>query len=182
MTLQDASNIAAIIMAPLTIAAIVFAALQIGHARDSLKAHLINNLESEFKDYYKTYHKLLPGRAWSNDKEGPSTDEERVEIEAYLEFFEKIKLLIDGGSIDIRTIDKMFAFRFFLMVNNSHAHKVIYEDAPYFLPLFALHKEWYEYRTQRNREVLLEVTSLEKVDPETYAKCITDYHKEGKVA
>ena len=178
MTLQDASNIAAIIMAPLTIAAIVYAALQIRHAKDSLKAQLINSLESEFKDYYKTYHKLLPGRAWSNDKEGPSTDEELNEIEAYLEFFEKIKLLIDGGSIDISTIDKMFAFRFFLMINNSHAqNKVIYRDAPYFLSLFALHKEWYEYRTQKDRESLLEVTSLEKVDPETYEKCITDYHK-----
>ena len=178
MTLQDASNIADIIMTVLTIAAIVYAALQIRHAKDSLKAQLINSLEGEFKDYYKTYHKLLPGRAWSNDKEGPSTDEELNEIEAYLEFFEKIKLLIDGGSIDISTIDKMFAFRFFLIINNSHAqNKVIYRDAPYFLSLFALHKEWNEYRTQKDRESLLEVTSLEKIDPEAYAKCITDYYK-----
>ncbi len=178
MTLQGAANIAAIIMAPITIVAIVYAALQIRHAKDSLKAQLINSLESEFKDYYKTYHKLLPGRTWSNDKEGPSTDEELNEIEAYLEFFEKIKLLIDVGAINIGTIDNMFAFRFFLIINNSHAQKkVIYRDAPYFLSLFALHKEWNKYRTQKDRESLLEVTSLEKVDPETYAKCVIDYYK-----
>ncbi len=178
MTLQDASNISDIIIALFTIVVVWYAALQIRHTKNSLKAQLINNLESEFKDLYGTYHKLLPGRIWSNDHKGPETDEELNLIELYLEFFEKIKLLIDEKAIDIGTIDKMFAFRFFLIINNIHAqNKVIYRDAPYFLALFALHEEWSKYRKLKDREILLEETGLKKAKPQVYANCVESFYK-----
>ena len=83
LTLNAISAIASVLTALLTAGIVWYAARQIYSARTSLKAALINSLESEFKELYPTYQNLLPGRSWSNDGHpGPQSDNDLCMITA----------------------------------------------------------------------------------------------------
>ena len=64
-----------------------------------------------------------------------------------LGFFERIKMLLDQKVIDMATVDRLFGFRFFYLVNNPHVQRMaLYPDGHSFTATFALHRQWLKYR------------------------------------
>jgi len=147
MTLGDIADIAAVagsIVASLTL---VFIALQMKDRRRFTQAELINTLEAEFRSLYHVYEKLLPDCEWSSTKSGPASSQNLCDIEAYVQFFERMEFVLELGALDLRNLDRLYGQRFFLVMHNLHVQeKLLYRDEDYFLALIQLYRRWYAYR------------------------------------
>jgi hypothetical protein len=147
----------------LTATGLIALALQIRDTRRLAQAQFVSNLENDLTAHYKTYSKILPGEPWSNDGAGPATKSELAEIIPYLSFFAKLKFLLDLGAVDLRIINRMFSFRFFLVVHNEHVQREIIFSTiyyPYWAEVIALHAQWLEYRKERGLPIPFEATNL----------------------
>lgn len=176
------SGIAGVIV---TAGGLYFVARQIRVARESVKAQFINELSMEAANMYDTYTKLLPGEAWSSAGAGPQSLTERAQLIAFLGFFAKIKFLIEIEAIDLKTVDRMFAFRFFLIAHNRHVQEQIlyadlYED--YWAGIFGLHYEWTKFRTEQNLTIPWSESNLESFDQVRYLSLIEKMESKGLVA
>lgn len=145
---------------------------QVDIARVAAKGQFISNLEQEIVSQYNTYANLLPSGTWSLKESGtwastgvgPQTSVEVSQIIAYLGFFAKIKFLIDTKAIDFPTIDRMFAFRFFLVVHNRHVQeRILYSNqyGDYWSAIFVLHQEWTEHRQKQGCDIPWAENSLD---------------------
>jgi len=134
--------------------AFVCLAVELGDGRRFMKAQLINELEREYRDHYSTYTMLLPGQPWSPEGPGPGGYDDLQLLEAYLEFFEKLSLIIETRALDLRSADRLYAFRFLLAMNNPHVEKLIHRDEPYWPALLSLHTTWTAYRVARGLPIL----------------------------
>jgi|ERR1044071_5214617 hypothetical protein len=122
---------------------------QIRDNQKTIRAQFISNLENEFAVLSDTYVKLLPGAVWSSEGVGPKDSSEVEKMITYLSFFLKLEHFIKLKALDLETADQLFAFRFFLIANNTHAQRhILY--APlykgYWTNIFDLHRKWSEYR------------------------------------
>jgi hypothetical protein len=98
---------------------------------------------------------------------GPQSLEERVKLIAYLGFFAKIKYLIEIKAIDLKTVDRMFAFRFFLTAHNCQVRELIlYSDLyqGFWVGIFGLHYEWTKFRTEQNEKIPWSENNFESYD------------------
>jgi hypothetical protein len=124
-------------------------ATQLRDGRRFIKASLINELEREYRGLYSTYSRLLPDGPWSPSGPGPATPDDFAALEAYLEFFEKIAIILDTSALDLVTVDRLYGYRFFLALNNPHAAALIRRDAGYWVALEDLYQRWAGYREAR---------------------------------
>lgn len=164
-----------------TAGGLIFVAFQIRDARKAVQSQFINELSVEAASMYDTYTKLLPGESWSSSGSGPQTRDELAKIIAYLGFFAKIKILLEKRAIDIKTVDRMFAFRFFLVVHNRHAQeKILYADLyreEYWAGIFALHYIWVDFKKSQNSKIPWSENSLESFDNTRYLELIKTLEK-----
>ena len=104
----------------------IFVVWQIRSTNKVASADFILRLEGEFIDhYFGTYQKFLSGGLWDSSKKGPNNSKDISELENYSYFFANLQVLRTERLISIETIDKMFAYRFFISTNNSHTHQRI---------------------------------------------------------
>ncbi len=157
VTPLDSQEIATIVAAFGTVssaAGVCYVAAQLTDGRRFMKAQLINELEDEYVRHYAIYNRLLPGGDWSPQGCGPTTADEMGRLEAYLEFFEKISIIIDTGALDLRTVDRLYAFRFLIALHNPHAQRLIHRDEPYWGSLIELYRKWVDYRLERGLSIV----------------------------
>ncbi len=79
----------------------------------------------------------------------------------YMQWVESIGAIIEKGTIDLKSIDQVLGYRFFIIVNNKEVQKK--ELIPYrehYIGTFKLYKKWYEYKKAHNLPIPLEKTSL----------------------
>lgn len=146
--------IGGLLSAAVTAVGLFLVVLQIRGARRIAAADFLFRLQNEFSDHLEaTYQKVLSGGPWAIDKTGPSNPAEVAEMENYLDFFETLQVLRVQGQLPLETIDRMFAFRFFVMVNNPHAHRVIELNKPYWDLLYRLYTDWVEFRKKRKKVI-----------------------------
>ncbi len=124
-------------------------AIQLRDGRRFTKASLVNELEREYAGLYCTYTHLLPGGPWSAEGPGPDTLDDCSLLEAYLEFFEKIAIILETGALDLTTIDRLYGHRFFLALHNPHTHALMNRDHGYWVLLEDLYHKWSDYRDTR---------------------------------
>jgi hypothetical protein len=176
-TLIVISTIVGILSSIATSIGIWFIARQIADARRFTKTQFIYSLEQDFQKFGKTYTHLLPSGNWSSDGVGPQTEEDRYELSEYLGFFGRIKLLIDNKVIDLKTIDRLYAYRFFLIVNNTHIQRdILYKKGDYFLAVFSLHSQWYYYRKLSQQKIVNDVYNLFLYDQQQYQIYVNMYN------
>jgi hypothetical protein len=176
--------IAAVVGALVTAGGLYFVARQIKVGRESIRAQFINELSKEAASMYDTYTKLLPGEAWSSAEAGPQSLEERAKLIAYLGFFAKIKYLIEIKAIDLKTVDRMFAFRFFLIAHNRHVQEQILYSTLYegfWAGIFGLHYEWTKFRIAQNEKIPWSENSLESYDQDRYLLAIQNQGRKGLI-
>src|SRR5436305_5160619 len=117
--------IAAILSAIVAAVGIWLILRQIAENRRQMRGQLISDLEDQFHKHSKTYQRFAPGSNSVLSEANPLGGDEISDVCNYLSFFEKIYLLIDEGMIDLGRVDKLFAYRFFRVVNDPYAQREI---------------------------------------------------------
>ena len=82
-------------------------------------------------------------------------------IVRYMQWVESIGAIIEEGTIDLKSIDQVLGYRFFIIVNNKEIQQK--ELIPYrfhYIGTFKLYKKWYEYKKANNLPIPLEQNSL----------------------
>lgn len=139
---------------------------QMKRDKDLTEAEFIINLNNSFTsnpDIKHIYTKLESNKHTNVD---PFTDEDMIKVVDYLTFFETISNLIQRNVLDFDMINDLFAYRFFAVVHNEHIQKrEIIKDAAFYENLYALHRDWMQYRRKKKLYIPYEKTSLDTMDP-----------------
>lgn len=165
-----------VITAVTAIFGVVSILVQSQENHDLRESQFIVNLN---KDYINNdeYQKLLD--FLENVKTGESFSEEKFDLVSnYFDFFEPIYLLIRKKVIDIETIDDLFAYRFFSVVNNIEVQRqVISPYISFYKNIIALHYLWKQYRTKHHKNIPFSETDLQFIDE--YGDLCGHYVKEN---
>lgn len=93
----------------------------------------------------------------NNEKGHYLEDKDRPFIADYLIFFETLYIFYAKGIFKMSEIDDMFAYRFFIAVNNEEMRRIeLDENGDFFRPLYDLYVPWAAFRRSKNREILHE--------------------------
>jgi hypothetical protein len=140
-----------LLAAAVTALGLLFVVLQIRAAGRVARADFVLRLEEGFTEpLLATYHKLLPGGPWSPDRAGPSSPAEISELENYLAYFATLQVLRTQGLLTLETIDRIFAYRFFIAVNNPHTSQMLKKNRDYWQLLYTLYRDWVKLRNNQN--------------------------------
>ncbi len=91
------------------------------------------------------------------------TEENRQDFINYLVYLEGLSTTIDRGILKIKNMDNLFAYRFFLAMNNKELQEdQICKYPDYFRGSIKLYNTWSDYRIEKKRSILMEDTSLDK--------------------
>lgn len=92
-------------------------------------------------------------------------DKDYDAIVSYLQWCETLAVLVQNNVLNLKVIDNLFSYRFFLITNNSYIQKLeLVPEAEFYKGVYTLHKLWTKYKKKNNRTILQEETSLEKVE------------------
>ena len=134
---------------------------QMKRARDIAEGEFITTLNESFLangDVKGLYRKFIEGAALSAD--------DQTAIVEYLTFFETIYLLLERDVIDIKLIDDLFRYRFFIAVTNTFVQDLeLLPDARYYTNVYALDDLWTRYRIKQG-DYEEPPTSLRQRNPE----------------
>jgi hypothetical protein len=110
------------------------------------------------------YHKLEKCSE-NNYEKDPFRKNDIGYIIDYLGFFETMFLLMKRKIIDIKLIDELFSYRFFIAVHNPYVQKkCLVKYSEFYKNTYRLHKFWVDYRTKNNNPVPFPEYRLDKVD------------------
>ncbi len=140
--------IASTISALSSLVAISFVAVQLRANNRIAQAQLLNELERDIARDTDTY--------WAISSRGKESQEALTETETAallrcLSFFERVNVILETGVLKIDIIDRIFAGRFFVLLNNLHVQKIMGqpEMQPYMRSLQDLHHKWSNYRQEQ---------------------------------
>jgi hypothetical protein len=135
-----------------------FLTWQVHVASKIARADFIIRLESEYMNHHLvTYQKIIVKRQQSLNPQcieintGDKT--EISEIEHYLSFFANIQILLSEKLIDMKTVDKMFAYRFFTIANDPSVRQIVEPDKEYWELLYELYDEWAKWRNDQGKAI-----------------------------
>ena len=67
--------------------------------------------------------------------------------------------------MNLKIVDNLFSYQFFLIVNNEYIQKTeLIPFAEYYKGIYALHKIWNDYKKETGQPIWNEEFGLEKVD------------------
>ena len=147
-TLSAAGTVASAVVAAIALLLVYF---QLRATRRIAEADLILRLEAEWVDHFSgIYKRFLPGGEWNDDRPGPQTQEERVALENYLDFFATLSSLVDKELLSLSLIDEMFAYRYFIATRNKHTQELVGSNKVFWSSLIRLDSQWQLYRNGKN--------------------------------
>lgn len=118
----------------------------------------LNSLFITNDDYKKVYNVLSN---YSFEEEPDCMDITNGDISNYLTLFETFYILLKRKVIDMKLLDDLFAYRFFLAVHNPYIQRKKLAVSPKnFKNIFRLERIWLKYRSEH--------TPNENYFPETY--------------
>lgn len=93
------------------------------------------------------------------------TKEDYNDIVHYLEWCEALASLVLENVISIKSIDALFSYRFFLIINNKEIQeKEIVPFKEFYRGIYQVHNKWEDYKKKHNLLILNEQTSLSKTE------------------
>ena len=126
------------------------------------EASFIFNFSASFYDQYNCADLVPILDDYADNKiKNINYEENSGIIIRYMQWVESIGAIIEEGTIDLKSIDQVLGYRFFIIVNNKEIQKN--ELIPYrlhYIGTFKLYKKWYEYKKANNLPIPLEKTSL----------------------
>lgn len=108
-------------------------------------------------------HKL--GRASDvDDTEYVVSEEERPILIKYLNYIKTIAALVKEKTVTIETLDKVFAYEFFIIVNNPSVQEMEFRKfSIYYEDIFFLYYQWTKYLKSHGMEILHNEHSLSEL-------------------
>lgn len=83
----------------------------------------------------------------------------------YLFWCEELSTLWQKNIVDIKTIDNLFSYTFFLITNNKYIQEIeLCPQSEFYKGTYYLHKIWTKYKKDTNQPIINEEESLEKVE------------------
>ena len=147
---------------------------QMKRERDINEAEFILNYNTSFienSEYVELEHKLeryrkaVEAGMSSTEYDDIITEDNQQTLINYLVYHEALAVFVKKRVLSLDSIDDLFAYRFFLVMNNPEVQrKELCPEAQYYHGCYWLHKKWTEYRKKKGLYILLEETSLEKID------------------
>lgn len=144
MYIQD--SIASSITAVTAIIGAIAIWYQLKKDHDISKADFIISLNNTFhgnKNIEKTYNSLKEFR--DNQKKDFSPEEGRL-MGDYIMYFEIMNYLVDEKIVTIDMVNKLFANKFFIFVNNPFVQKYQLKYTAINAPIFELYEKWHNHR------------------------------------
>jgi hypothetical protein len=117
---QDAATVVGLIMTGI---GLIYAGIQLRAAKKIARGEFLLRLDEMFQQHLEVHTRLRPGGVWAVQGKGPSSLEDWVAVEKYMGLFERIKVLIDDGIVDLATIDRLYGYRVFNIVANEVIRK-----------------------------------------------------------
>ena len=168
--------ISQVVASVVAIVGIIYIARQVADTRRFTRGQLLNELEKESGDYRDVYLKVTG--EWAAEQGSAPTEHELQDVFDALGWYVRIKLLLDSQVIDLPTVDAIFAYRFFLLVNNRTVQQyALYPDGDSFAVVFALHKQWSDYRRSRGEPIAHEATDLRAFNLQQYDGFVATYER-----
>ena len=137
--------------------------------RDLSEAQFVVNLNQDFinSSTISRIYQLLEASKVDKQKQNPFTDKDIIDMANYLSFFEPFYGLIQRHIVQLKTIDPILAYRFFLATNNKFFQEMLLcksgkEVA--WRDIYLLHQIWKKYRKERELDVWQEEYDLFKRD------------------
>ena len=135
---------------------VILVIIELRSNRDLSQGSFITNLSDSFNNndaVQRIYKKLETNEIISDD--------DTVDIVAYLTYFETIYVLLKKNAIDISLIDDLFAYRFRLALRNASIQRIslVRYDSSY-INLYKLDHLWCKYKKVKS--------DLEKSNPNNY--------------
>lgn len=153
----------------LSLGTLLFIARQTAETRQFTQAQFINSLQREFDQYADLFMRMR-----ASNKTGIADD--MGSINDCLDFFERLKTLLDTGAISVRLVDRAFGYSFFLLANDRRVQdRVLYTYDYEFPQIFALHQQLAEYRRRRGLPIPRAVDDLATRDATRYAASLRTY-------
>lgn len=139
--------------------------LQMRDGKKLNEGEFILNLRKQFVDNPHIYQMTVKLEKYErSDKiENPFNEDDISDIATYMTFFEVMYLLIKRNIIQLFMIDLLFAFHFFILINNDKIQTLeLLPCQDYYLDVFKLYHEWVNFRKAKNLPVFLEKDSILK--------------------
>lgn len=158
--------------------AVIGAALviyQLSKDHQITKAEFIYNLNQSFsenKNIEDIYNKLKKDR----DEAYKFTKEDGRKMGDYVMFFQIMEYLVANGLISMDMVDHIFANKFFIFMHHEKTWTYQTQYDGINLPLIHLYVRWYNYRVQKNSNILYDEYVI--ANNESYFIPFTD--KKGK--
>jgi hypothetical protein len=97
----------------------------------------------------------------SDKKNNPFSEDDISDIAAYMTFFEVMYLLMKRNIIKLFMVDLLFAFHFFILINNERVQELeLIPCQDYYIDVYKLYHEWVNFRKKRKLPVFLEENSI----------------------
>ncbi len=161
LTKESISNSATFISAIIGVIAIWY---QMKKDADIAKAEFILTLNSNFQDNQNIiyiYSKLKEKR---DGIDYQFSDEDGRKMGEYIMFFQTIYFMVIEGVIDIRMIDRLFANKFFLFMNNCDVQTYQLKYTSINKPILELYCLWVNYRVKNDLPMLYPECMPDKTD------------------
>jgi hypothetical protein len=140
------------------------------------EGEFILTLRKQFVDNPHTFDLSLKLEKYDRtDKSiNPFTEEDISDIAAYMTFFEVMYLLMKRNIIKLPMIDLLFAFHFFLLINNERIQELeLIPCQDYYVDVYRLYHEWVTFREKNKLPVYEEENNiLNKLRPDLLEKII----------
>lgn len=125
-----------------TFVGVILVLIELKEAKDVSEGSFVSNLSENFngnESIQKIYRKL--------ELKEVITEEDTIDVVAYLTYFETIYVLLKKKAIDISLIDDLFAYRFRLALNNDDIRRISLLRHDYaYVNIYRLEDKWRKYK------------------------------------
>jgi len=153
--------------------------LQMQKGKKLNEGEFILNLRKQFVDNPHIFQLTLKLEKYDrSDKEiNPFSEDDISDIATYMTFFEVMYLLMQRSIIKLFMVDLLFAFHFFLLINNPRVQEIeLIPCQDYYIDVYRLYYDWISYRKERKLPIYGEENNIfQKLRPD-----IMDQIKKGK--
>jgi hypothetical protein len=164
------------VSAIITAVSVRFVARQIADQRHATQAQFVYQLDKELSDFGDLFRRVQRGESLADATDPRSATRQRL-LES-LDFFDRVKTLLDLGVVDLPTVDRVLGGPFFLLVNAPAVQEAaLFPDDDRFFELFALHQQLTAFRLAEGRRIPLVETDLARRNPDLYQTNLDRYRR-----
>ena len=157
---MSVSDITGILSVLFMLVGIILVIRQLALSRRISAADFAVRLDDDLYKYREIFREFFPDGKWAPGNEIKLNNEEMVNIQEYLAFFETLNTLLKrelvSSFLSIEDFDELFGYRFFMTMHNPIVKNIIALNPDSWRSLQALYWGWLEYRKGKGKDIIQE--------------------------